>query len=86
MPAVFGSKEARFGVIIFPYVEKSLSHGTLVAGIHSNCFATCESVWKRKWLLFHHFKRLSSMAMRSSANTSEIPYLLPVVGHQQLEM
>ena len=44
MPAVLGSKEARLGVIIFPDVEKSRSHGTLVAGIHSNCFATSESV------------------------------------------
>ena len=67
MPAVLGSKEARLGVIIFPDVEKSRSHGTLVAGIHSNCFATSESVGKRKWLFFHHFKGLSSMAMRSSA-------------------
>ena len=40
MPAVLGSKEARLGVIIFPDVEKSCSHGTLVAGIHSICFAT----------------------------------------------
>ena len=40
MPAVLGSKEARLGVIIFPDVEKSLSHGTLVAGMHSNRFAT----------------------------------------------
>ena len=49
MPAVLGSKEARLGVIIFPDVEKSRSHGKLVAGIHSNCFATSESVGKRKW-------------------------------------
>ena len=67
MPAVLGSKEARLDAIIFPDVEESLSHGTLVAGMHRNCFATYESVGKRKWLFSHHFKGLSSMAMRSSA-------------------
>ena len=67
MPAVFGSKEARLGIIIFPDVEKSLSHGTLVAGMHSNCFATCESVGKPKWLFFHRFNGLLSIAIRSSA-------------------
>ena len=47
MLAVLGSKEARLGVIMFPEVENSLSHGTLVAGMQRNCLATFASIGKR---------------------------------------
>ena len=43
MFAFLGSNEALFGVIMFPDVENSLSHGTLVAGIHNSRWAIFES-------------------------------------------
>ena len=43
MFAFLGSSEALFGVIMFPDVENSLSHGTLVAGIHNSRWAIFES-------------------------------------------
>ena len=67
MLAVLGFKEAHLGVIMFSEAENSLSHNTLVAGMQRNCLATFASIGKRNWLLFHHFKGLSSMLIRSSA-------------------
>ena len=76
MLALLGSSEALFGVKMFPDVENSLSHGTLVARMHSSCWAILKALGN-----ITGYPSTISMGCRQSRsglqlNTFEILYLL----------